>query len=184
MTIKKRTLKEQIELLKRLIKLVTELLKKKLKKNEKDYKAFCLAVRKRESGNNYKIVNTLGYLGAYQFGMARLCDLGYTVRSYGSTGYDNDDFRWKFQYSTKAFLGNPKLQDFIFRKHVVNLIKQIEKGFKDSTIERYTMSGMIMGAHLGGIGGIQKFVLGQDTSDAYGTGVSEYVKRFKGYSLS
>jgi hypothetical protein len=50
--------------------------------------AFLVALRMMESGGDYQVVNTLNFLGAYQFGEAALIDLGY-VRHDGDI-YDND----------------------------------------------------------------------------------------------
>lgn len=181
-------IEKQIALIKELLAKLLELLKLK-KEEEKNYLAFCLAVRKRESGDNYQIINKFGYLGAYQFGMARLCDLGYTERIPGTTGYANKDFRWKQGYSTKDFLDNPNFQDKIFREHVKDLAKKIKARFPNYLEKMMwgimiTLSGLIAGAHLGGLGGIKLFLeTGQSSHDAYGTSVKSYIKKFGGYNL-
>jgi len=43
---------------------------------------------------------------------------------------------------------------------------------------------LVAGAHLKGLGGVRKFLKGKDNADAYGTKISEYIKRFGGYDLS
>ncbi len=47
-----------------------------------------------------------------------------------------------------------------------------------------TISGLVAGAHLKGIGGVKKFLKGKDNADAYGTMISEYIEKFGGYDLS
>ncbi len=51
------------------------------------YAEFLAALRMRESSGDYAAVNTLGYLGAYQFGEAALVDLGFVIRD--ANPYDN-----------------------------------------------------------------------------------------------
>jgi len=173
--------KQIIALLKKMIEVATALLKKKKSKN---YCAFREALGQRESSGNYKAVNTLGFLGKYQFGLARLCDLGYTKRKSGTTGFSNKSFVWKKPYSQEVFLGNPNIQDKIFQEHIKDLIKQIDKRFKKTTIKKHTYSGMCAFAHIAGIGGLMKFVkYGIDPQDAYGTRASSYLKKFAGYDL-
>jgi len=47
-----------------------------------------------------------------------------------------------------------------------------------------TLSGLVAGAHLGGIGGIRKFLAsGSGPKDVSGTSVKSYIKRFVGYDL-
>ena len=176
-----------IEVQKKMIEVITKLLQ--LKK-EKNYYAFQEALGKRESGGNYQVVNSFGYLGKYQFGMARLCDLGYARRKPGATGFSNSTFEWERGYSRKIFLNNPSFQDKIFREHVIDLAKAIKKssffsGYLGKHVDgiTITLSGLVAGAHLGGLGGIAKTIFGVDVSDAYNTSVSEYVCLFKGYNL-
>ena len=177
-------LQKQIEIIIELIEKLRELLRLK----KKDFIAFALAIKKRESGNNYKIVNVYGYLGAYQFGMARLCDLGYTERKAGKTGFNNKSFVWKRGYSQEYFLDNPDFQDRVFKKHILNLVERIEKryshylGHKVNGID-ITLSGCVAGVHLTGMGGLKKFFQGRNNSDAFGTRITEYIKKFEGYNI-
>lgn len=185
-------LRKKIELLKKAIAVIQEILR--LKKKKKDYHAFCEAIKKAESNNNYQIVNSYGYMGAYQFGMARLCDLGFTERKSGTTGFSNKSFIWKSPYSRKIFLNNPGTQDRAFDMHVEDLIKQI-KGFckgkyllnGNTHIDNIpiTLSGCVAFAHLAGFGGLKKFLKGGfDPKDiASGVPASTYMRKFAGYDL-
>lgn len=176
-----------------LLKTTIDILKKiavLLKPKEKGFGNFARDLRRRESGNDYKIVNPYGYLGAYQFGMARLCDLGYTERIPNTSGFSNKVFRWKSGFSKSYFLSNSDFQDKVFKEHVLRLIKQINYGLPSQYIGgqvrgiKITLSGLVAGAHLGGLGGIRRFLkYGQTSEDAFGTSVSDYIKKFAGYNL-
>lgn len=179
--------------IKNLIKTLQDLIEKLRlfinQENEKGFEEFALAMRKRESNNNYKAVNVYGYLGAYQFGMAKLCDLGYTERKKGSSGNSNSAFQWKIGYSKEYFLNNPDFQDRVFKEHVADLIKRIKAGFSNYIGKQIdeieiTLSGLVAGAHLGGMGGMGYFLRGlYDSHDIFGTKVSDYIKEFGGYNL-
>ena len=161
----------------------------KAQRPQKGFNKFAEALAKRESGNNYKIVNTLGYLGAYQFGMARLCDLGYTERKPGMSGFSNMAFQWKAGYSKEYFLNNPDFQDKVFKQHCDNLILRINSQFSEYINQtrnglKITLSGLVAGAHLGGVGGVKNFLTNYyDNSDAFGTKVSDYIREYGDYNL-
>jgi len=197
------TIKRIIELLKKLGKFLRLLYKPRSEKNNvwkkiekemnkeksNDFEEFAFAIRKRESSDNYQIVNAYGYMGAYQFGMARLCDLGYTERKAGTTGYVNSAFQWKAGHSREYFLSNSELQDRVFKEHTIDLIKQIDSRFTEYIGKAFngveiTLSGLIAGAHLGGIGGVSNYLKGlTDAQDQLGTSISNYIKLFAGYNL-
>lgn len=175
--------------LQELILSLQQFLNKRKKEIGNDFEKFALALRKRESSDNYKIVNAFGYMGAYQFGMARLYDLGYTKRKPGTTGYSNRVFEWKTGYSKEYFLNNLEFQDKIFKQHVINLIRQIKSRFTEYIGKSHngleiTLSGLVAGAHLGGIGGVNNFLRrNHNSSDQFGTSLSDYIKKFRGYNL-
>jgi hypothetical protein len=161
-----------------------------LSKN-KNYENFRYDLGKSESSNNYSIVNTLGFLGRYQFGMARLCDFGLTKRIEGKTGFDNEDFEWCEGYYKEKFLSDHDLQDEIFDKHLENIYSNIMRfglyKYIDFTVKgiKITLSGMIAGCHLGGVGGVKTFLTtGVSAKDAYGGSIENYIKKFAGYNMS
>jgi len=169
-----------------LIRLI--LSKMKPKKPKKGYDDFCLAMRISESSNNYQIVNTYGYLGAYQFGLARLCDLGYTIRT--KRGWSNDCFAWKQGYSRQKFLAEPYFQDRIFKEHIASLLKYIDRYCsvyigKKIAGTLITRSGCVGFAHLAGMGGLKRFLTtGFDPKDiASGVPATAYMKKFANYQL-
>ena len=121
--------------------------------------------------------------------MARLTDLGYAERIPGTVGFSNRNFRWKPGYSQKIFLEDPSLQDTIFRQHVVDLATRIQRYYARFIATQVagitiTLSGLVAGAHLGGMGGVKVFLeTGDNRSDAFGTSVADYIKRFASYDL-
>ena len=169
-------LKFMIGIIKKIIILVNEKIRLM-----KDYDAFKEALGMRESSGRYDIVNPWGYLGKYQFGMERLCDLGYTEKVNGS-------LEWITGCSEEIFLNSPQLQDLVFFKHVEDLKKQVYKHFShylDRKVNgiNITVSGLVAMAHLTGMNGAKQFFKGSDFADANGTKGSDYLKRFSGYNI-
>lgn len=127
------------------------------------------AVAFKESQGEYNKVNTLGYLGKYQFGMETLKTIGVKDSLY--------------------FLNNHKLQEKAF----VTLLSKNKYDLKEY-IERYngkiingvkiTESGILAAAHLGGPGSVIKFLETNGKrvkKDSYGTSVRTYLRDFAGY---
>lgn len=156
-----------------------------IKSNKKDLKTYSMATSKpnsyisfrealafKESQGKYGIVNSLGYLGKYQFGMT-------TLRHFGVNDAD-------------TFLRSPKLQERVFVKNL-----RYNHNMLEDYIEKYvgkevggvkvTESGMLAAAHLSGVGGVKKYLRTNGSGrsrDAYGSSVRSYMKKFGGYDLS
>lgn len=146
----------------------------------KKYLEFKAAIRAREAHGDYTIVNKLGYLGAYQFGMARLCDLGLTHRiNQRSVGFANGLFEFTAPLTKEIFLATPGLQECVFDSHVMRLKGRcVELGQEDN------LSGAIAACHLLGVGGLTDFVRHKiDGVDGFGTKLSEYYELFSGYEI-
>lgn len=145
----------------------------------KPYSQFRKDIALRESSGNYACVNKLGYLGAYQFGMARLCDLGLTRRKDPlSKGLSNGLFEFIRPDGLQAFLSSQELQDSCFDLHVKMLRRLCEKIAPDN------LSGAIAACHLLGVGGLVSFVRQKiDECDAFGTKLSTYYEEFSGYEI-
>ena len=156
-----------------------------------DYNDFREAVKKRESGGNYTVRNPYGYLGAYQFGMARLTDLGLAQRLPGTSGYGNENFTWSPGYSQSGFLSDRTLQDRTFDRHVSELSKRLVAthpglitGGINAQGRKITLSGAIGGSHLVGKGAVDKYIKsGIITRDANQTSVEEYLDLFNDYNI-
>ena len=139
---------------------------------EKDFVGFKEALAFKESQGKYTAVNTFGYLGKYQFGKTTL-------------------LRFKI-YNTKAFLNNPELQEkafkalckvnkWILRKDIQRCVGKTINGITIST------SGILAAAHLSGAGNVKKFLRSNGAlnfSDAYGSSIVSYLKKFGGYDVS
>ncbi len=138
----------------------------------KSYISFREALAFKESQGDYGVVNSLGYLGKYQFGMTTLRTLGV-----------NDSI---------TFLNSPRMQERVFEKNL-----KYNHSLLEDYIEKYegkevggvtvTESGILAAAHLGGVGSVKKYLrtngLGR-SRDAYGSSVRGYMKKFGGYDLS
>jgi hypothetical protein len=134
--------------------------------------SFREALAFKESQGKYGAVNSLGYLGKYQFGMT-------TLRLFGVR-------------DSLTFLQSPKLQEKVFVKNLRynhNLLEDyIAKydGQKIGGVE-ITESGILAAAHLSGVGGVKKYLRTNGAGrsrDAYGSSVRSYLKKFAGYDLS
>ncbi|MEM6719096.1 MAG: hypothetical protein AAF611_07275 [Bacteroidota bacterium] len=136
------------------------------------YLGFKEAVAFKESQGNYFVVNTLGYLGKYQFGKETLEMIGI--------------------YNPQAFLNNPRLQEKAFEANASRNKWILRKDIQRSVGKRIngvvvTESGILAAAHLAGPGSVKKYLRSggkQGFSDAYGTTVKYYMKRFAGYDVS
>ena len=134
--------------------------------------AYKEAIAFKESQGKYRLVNTFGYMGKYQFGMSALRAIGITDRN--------------------AFLNSPKLQEKAFvallSKNKWELRNEIKK-YEGKVVGgvRVTESGILAAAHLGGAGSVKKFFKTSGKKylrDGYGTSLRSYMKRFGGYETS
>ncbi len=158
------------------------------------YDDYLGALRMRESSGNYSLVNTLGFLGAYQFGEAALIDLGF-VNNDGSP-YDNDfggGFTGKLGIGSVAeFLETPAAQDAAADAWFPLVWNYATDLGLDSYLGQtvggvlITASSIISGAHLLGAGAVQTWLESggsSDLADAYGTPIAEYLALFSGYEI-
>jgi hypothetical protein len=130
------------------------------------------AVAFKESQGKYHKINSLGYMGKYQFGIETLQTIGI--------------------HDSAAFIKNPKLQEKAFvvllSKNKWELKEEIEK-YSGSIISgvKVTESGILAAAHLGGTGSVKRFLKSNGVKkckDNYGTSVKTYMKDFGGYETS
>lgn len=138
----------------------------------KTFIGFCQDLAFKESQGKYHKVNTLGYLGKYQFGTETLRILGIK--------------------DSLAFLRNRKLQEKAFLANLARnkyeLLDEIEffNGKKVNGIE-ITESGLLAAAHLGGAGSVKRFLKtngARKCKDKYGTSVANYLRDFSGYDTA
>jgi len=127
------------------------------------------AIGFKESQCKYKLVNSLGYMGKYQFGTSALRTLGIK--------------------SNSQFLNSPALQEKAF----IALLQINKSKLSDLIIEyrgktidgvRITESGILAAAHLGGAGSVRKYLESngrRKCRDGYGTSIKSYLRKFGGY---
>ena len=134
--------------------------------------AYKEAIAFRESQGKYKKINSLGYLGKYQFGTETLKTVGV--------------------HDSRQFLNSPKMQEQAFvalvaknKSELKNIIEKYEGQIVSGI--RITESGILAAAHLGGVGSVKKFFRTNGNryfKDAYGTSIRSYMREFGGYETS
>jgi hypothetical protein len=95
--------------------------------------------------------------------------------------------------SKEDFLNSPEAQENSFDEYKRSQWRDIKHRKLDQYIGKevggieITASGLLAGAHLRGVaGGVKKYLESDgkdDPTDANGTRVSEYLKKFKGYEV-
>lgn len=174
------------------------------------FAAFAQRMRTRESGDqpgpqddakSYAKRNRFGFLGAYQFGMARLCDFGFTRRREGTAPDDmnNAAFEWVEDWNEYRFIAHRRTQDRIFAAHVHNHLRWIRRRKYERFVGEMTsallegeldpaddsvvsLSGMMAVCHLVGRRGLIKLLeKAIDKHDGNHTRASTYMKTLGGY---
>jgi hypothetical protein len=138
----------------------------------KSYVGFKEALAFKESRGNYFSVNTYGYLGKYQFGKETLKMVGI----YNPSQFLNDPV-----LQEKAFLANAKRNKWILRRDIKRFVGKRINGVI------ITESGILAAAHLAGPGSVKKYLRSYGAigfTDAYGTSIQNYIKKFSGYDTS
>jgi len=138
----------------------------------KTFIGFKEAVGFKESQGRYYVVNTFGYMGKYQFGRGTLKLIGV--------------------YNTSTFINDPNIQEKAFEANLSRnkwVLRRDIKRFEGKIIGgvRVTESGILAAAHLGGPGNVKKFLRSYGKtvfSDAYGSSVRYYMKKFAGFDTS
>jgi len=171
-------------------------------------KKFMQALADKESTNDADTINSLGYMGKYQFGEIALKDIlkklpgesneeyesrikNYWPRNFGKikTEADFNFFKSKFSNKGTAFWPEHK-QDLAMKQLLKNnkaylgdyINKWVGKSKKGVKI---TLSGLLAGAHLLGPSNVKKFLdQGVVAKDGYGTPITEYIEKFGGYNIS
>ncbi|MEX0313560.1 MAG: hypothetical protein AB3N18_05245 [Allomuricauda sp.] len=136
------------------------------------YNGFKEALAFKESQGRYGVVNTLGYLGKYQFGLSTLNLMGV--------------------YDANSFLNDPKLQERTFETNIARnkwILRRDIKRFNGKRIRGVvvTESGILAAAHLAGAGNVKKYLRSygkNDVADAYGSSISYYMRKFAGFDIS
>jgi hypothetical protein len=130
------------------------------------------AVAFKESQGKYRLVNSLGYMGKYQFGAEALKAIGIK---------NSKNFLKDPALQEKAFIALLSKNKWILRNEIQKYEGQIINGIE------ITESGILAAAHLGGAGSVKNFFKNKGNRhfrDAYGTSLRSYLKAFGGYDLS
>lgn len=133
----------------------------------------------KESGNNYKIYNKYGYIGAYQMGKSALEAVGYEHVTFSDFKKDPSIFTKEEQID--AVIKLTKINRKILKKYIDKYSNTI---INDVLI---TESSLLAAAHLGGAGGVMKYLDSSgkyNPSDAYGTSIQDYMEKFSGYEIN
>ncbi len=138
----------------------------------KSYVGFKEAVGFKESRGNYSIINQYGYLGKYQFGRNTLKMIGI---------YDSSYFLQDTKLQEQAFTAYAARNKWILRRDIKRYVGTYIRGVK------ITESGILAAAHLGGAGNVKIYLRSggmNGFSDAFGTSIGYYLKKFSGYDTS
>jgi len=145
---------------------------------EQELSKFLFQLSLRESHHRWDVVNTLGYMGKYQFGKSTLTTIGYS------------------HVTTRKFKANPLIfseqdQDVAIRILIEYNVKYLDyyiAMYEHSTINGIyiTKSGILAAAHLAGYMNVKKFLVSNGkhiTKDKYGTKLTDYLEEFANYKF-
>lgn len=138
----------------------------------KTFVGFKEALGFKESSGDYKIINKFGYLGKYQFSKSTLKLIGI---------HDSDEFINDTHLQEKAFTAYASRNKWILRRDIKRYRGRYMNGVK------ITESGILAAAHLAGAGNVKKYLRSGGSfcfSDANGTTIQYYMKKFSGYDTS
>ena len=143
-----------------------------------NYDRFAQAVGKRESGGDYSVVNSIGFVGKYQFGAAALEDLGLVKSGTSKQGNRklNDPNVWNLTGGLSTFLKSPEAQESAMKKFTeLNKTRLESMGVLAKSSSPSEVAGYLAAAHLLGPGGARDLKNGKNGADAYGTSGSTYM---------
>lgn len=138
----------------------------------KSYVGFKEAIAFKESQGIYDIINRYGYIGKYQFAPTSLNAIGIT---------DIEEFRRNSKLQEEAFLAYTARNKWLLRNYICKYEGKVIDGVE------ITESGVLAAAHLAGAGNVRKYLRttgSHKVSDAFGTTLQQYLKRFSGYDTS
>ncbi|MBT8252628.1 MAG: peptidoglycan-binding protein LysM [Flavobacteriaceae bacterium] len=138
----------------------------------KSFVGFKEALAFKESRGDYSTVNTLGYLGKYQFGSETLRLIGV----YNTVKFMNDP-----ELQEKAFIANTMRNKWVLRRDIKRFVGKRIDGVL------ITESGILAAAHLAGPGSVKTYLRSYGAigfSDAFGTSIRNYMRKFSGYDTS
>jgi len=141
--------------------------------------AYYTTIGKSESGGKYDVVNSIGFVGKYQFGYPALIDGGYVSKTCKSNAQLKNPNMWSPNKngidSLTAWLANGPEQEAAMCAYTKrNYTAMVKIGAVTSDQSPADVAGMLAVAHLLGPGGAKNYRNGQSGSDAYGTTGADY----------
>lgn len=155
--------------------------------SKEQVKTLFASIAKTESGGAYNAVNSLGFSGKYQMGVAALEDLGYvksgTLATYKQNSVLSNPNVWTGKdgiNSRDNWLASKGVQESAMEIYTQNNYKAMVKNgaIKDGD-NAATVAGLLKTAHLLGAGGAKKWREGFGGSDAFGTTGDQYFAQGK-----
>lgn len=145
--------------------------------------AYYAQIGKSESGGDYTEVNSLGYVGKYQFGYLALIDGGYVKSSVTSLAELDNPNSWTGKdgiTDKSAWLNNPSIQETAMQEYTQrNYTSLVSRGAITADMPPEDVGGMLATSHLLGAGGANSWRKGQGGSDAFGTTGNQYFQKGK-----
>lgn len=149
-----------------------------VKQEKEKFNTFLNAIAQRESSMNPNAINFIGAMGKYQFLQGTLNFLGFDT------------------ITVKRFTRNPGIFPADMQDDVMLKLLNVNKKILLETISKHkstvvkdflvTESGILAAAHLAGAFGVKDYFNSNtldNPSDANGTSLEDYLKRFSGYNL-
>jgi hypothetical protein len=139
-----------------------------------------IAEKESKGSGGYSAINTLNFLGKYQFGAGKLVDYGYMKK--GSTQKDvKNSSYWLGKDGISSytdFLKNHAVQEACMKKMTKNNFAMLRRaGVLRNDSDSKHCAGLLAVAHLKGGGDAIKFGRGEPVKpDAYGTSAAKYYK--------
>ena len=169
---------------------------------------FLNVIADKESTNDPEKVNTIGYMGKYQFGEIALKDIlqkgsgeseedyekrisQYWPKNFGKIRTEADFNFFKSRFKNKGTDFWPEHKQDLAMKQLLKNNKAYLGDYVDKWVGKkkdgikITLSGLLAGAHLLGPSNVKNFLdNGTIAKDGYGTPITEYIEKFGGYSVS
>ena len=143
----------------------------------KQFDLFVAHLATKESNNRWQVINQIGCMGKWQISPGTLRQMGYGHITPQRFRLNPDIFPEELQHEILLALlksNEMALKDYFF--YCGQTIKGVE----------ITKSGILAAAHLGGAGGVKRFLLtmgGVNRQDVNGTSIKDYLREFSCYGL-
>lgn len=140
-----------------------------------DYESYKEALAQRESGGDYKAINTLGFLGRYQMGTMALKDAGFIKSNVSNSNRVLDEASsWTGKMgvmSKEDFLNNQGAQENAMKILTSRNLQSLKN--KGAITEQSSGSDIAMALAPSHLLGVKGYLSGRK-ADAYGTTATEY----------